>query len=287
MMFQTTINTSASLQGVGVHTGNEFSVTLRPSEVGTGIVFVRKDKSNEVNAIAADFRNVSNTNMCTTLSNKHGLEVRTVEHLMAALYIMNVSNVIVEVSGGEIPILDGSAARWIEIISQVGIRKQNAPVEVIKILRPVKIEDGDRWASFVPFDRFCVAVECNFSDRGLKSAPITYDSEKDDFIRDFTLARTFGFISDVEFLKKHNMARGASLENTVVFDDHGEKINDEPLRYEDEPVRHKLLDAVGDLALSGFRIQGKYESYCPGHQLNNMILRKLFENKGNYDLIAA
>ena len=275
------------MQMLPVHTGNEFSVTLKPAEIGTGIVFVRKDKSNEINKIVANFRNVSNTNMCTTLSNQHGVEVRTVEHLMAALYIMNITNVIVEVSGGEIPILDGSAARWIEIISQVGVKQQAGEVEVIKILRPVKIEDGNRWAALTPFDRFCVTVECNFSDRGLTNESICYDSEKDDFIRDFTLARTFGFISDVEYLKKHNMARGASLENTVVFDEHGKKINDEPLRYENEPVRHKLLDAVGDLALSGFRIQGKYESYCPGHQLNNMILRKLFENKGNYNLIAA
>ena len=286
-MFQTTINTSASLQGVGVHTGNEFSVTLRPAEVDTGIIFVRKDQPTEINTIIADFRNVSNTNMCTTLSNKHGIEVRTVEHLMAALYIMNVNNVIVEVSGGEIPILDGSSASWIKTISQAGIRQQASNVEIIKILRPIKIEDGARWASLIPFDRFFVTVECDFSEKGLKSEPISYDSNKDDFIRDFTLARTFGFMSDVEFLKKHNMARGASLENTVVFDDHGKKINEEPLRYENEPARHKLLDAVGDLALSGFRIQGKYESYCPGHQLNNLILKKLFESKENYELITA
>ncbi len=286
-MFQATINTSTFLQGVGVHTGNEFSVTLRPAEVDAGIVFVRKDQPDEINTIAADFRNVSDTNMCTTLSNKHGLEIRTIEHLMAALYAMNVSNVIVEVSGGEIPILDGSSARWIEIISQAGVRKQSEKIEVIKILRPVKVENGNRWASFVPFDRFSVKIECDFASKGLRSEQVSYDSNKDDFIRDFTLARTFGFISDVEYLKKNNMAQGASLENTVVFNDHGEKINEEPLRYEDEPARHKLLDVVGDLALSRFRIQGKYESYCPGHQLNNLILKKLFEDKGNCELIAA
>ena len=285
-MFQATVNSTVFVKGIGVHTGDEFSVTMYPAESNSGIVFVRKDQPSASGRIIADFRNVSETTMCTTLSNQAGLKIFTIEHLMAALYAMNVTNVLIETSGAEIPILDGSAAQWIKAISEVGICKQPDPVETIKVLKEVKVEDGDRWASFSPSENFSIEVECDFKNKGLKTSPIFYDSCKDDFVKDFSKARTFGFSSDVEYLRKQNIAKGASLENTVVFDEKGQPLNNESLRYEDEPVRHKVLDAVGDLYLCGGKISGKYRSRCPGHKMNNMVLRKLFEDKSNYEIAA-
>ena len=284
-MFQATINSSVFVKGIGVHTGNEFSVTLYPSEEGSGIVFVRRDKPNVENKIIADFRNVSDTTMCTALSNQFGLKIFTIEHLMAALYGLGITNVLVETSGAEIPILDGSAIQWIEAISKVGVKQQSAKIKIIKILKEVRVEEENRWVSFSPAENFSVNVECDFKNRGLETLPVFYDSNKDDFVKFFSKARTFGFVTDIEYLRKQNIAKGASLENTVVFDAQGYPLNNAPLRYQDEPVRHKVLDAVGDLYLSGGRLIGKYESYCPGHKMNNLILRKLFENSENYEIV--
>ena len=285
-MFQATINSSVFVKGIGVHTGNEFSVTLYPAEENSGIVFVRKDKPDIENKIIADFRNVSDTTMCTSLSNQLGLKIFTIEHLMAALYGLGISNLLIETSGAEIPILDGSAVQWGEAISKVGIKKQSSKRKIIKILKKVRVEDNDRRATLAPAENFCVGVECNFKNRGLETSPIFYDSSKDDFVESFSKARTFGFVADIEYLRKQNIAKGASLENTVVFDPQGQPLNNTSLRYHDEPVRHKVLDAVGDLYLCGGQLIGEYRSYCPGHKMNNLILRKLFESSENYEIVS-
>lgn len=284
-MKQFTIKSPISLEGIGVHSGKTCKIVIEPAPCNSGIVYICSPYDNDRSIVAADYKNVSDTTMCTRITNEFGITVSVIEHISAAFYGLGVANALVKLEeGDEIPFLDGSSLHFVETIEDVGLQKQSEERRKIRILREVKIGDEKKWASLSPFEHFLVNVRCDFFARGLKTEPFVYDSAVDNFKKDVAGARTFGFFSDVEYLRKNNLAIGASLENTVVFESDGRVMNPEGLRYHDEPVRHKLLDAIGDLSLSQYEIIGRYDAFCPGHNINNLLLRELFKDEGNYIL---
>ncbi|MDR2794769.1 MAG: UDP-3-O-acyl-N-acetylglucosamine deacetylase [Holosporaceae bacterium] len=277
-MLQKTIASSVSLEGIGVHNGKTCCIKILPAPEDHGIIFARTDLDGN-NIIPANYKNVSGTTMCTMLSNEFGASVSVVEHLCAALYGLGVSNALVNVDGNEIPILDGSSEIFVREIMSVGLKEQSKAQKILKIEETVRVENGKKWSSLSPADRFEINLSCDFTKKGLKTTPFSYVFFQDDFSRKIAPARTFGFLEDVEYIRKNNFASGSSLENTVVFDSQGCVINESPLRFENEPIRHKILDIIGDLSLSQYLIIGRYDGFCSGHELNNMLLKKLLGHK--------
>ncbi len=271
---QTTLKESVVISGTGVHSGQPASLILHPSEAGNGIVFiVRNDARREVR-IPADFRAISNVMLCTVLSNGEGACVATVEHLLAALRGVGVDNVDVAVDAGEIPIMDGSAEPFVEAVLEAGVRPLAHPRRFIRVLKPVHIQDGDAWAMLEPYNGFHLDVEIDFETPVIGRQRWSGDLTPQIFLRALSRARTFGFMKDVKMLWQAGRALGSSLENTVAIAD-DRVMNPEGLRYEDEFVRHKALDAVGDLSLAGAPLLGKYRSYRGGHRINSMVLEAL------------
>jgi UDP-3-O-[3-hydroxymyristoyl] N-acetylglucosamine deacetylase len=211
----------------------------------------------------------------------------TVEHLLATLYGLGISNaVIVLFNGEEIPIMDGSAKAFVAGIRRAKIKEQRAYRKILRILKPVKVGTIEKWASLSPMDRLLINMKCDFSNRGFATLfSFSYDFSADNFTTTIAPARTFGFFEDVELLRKNRLALGASLKNAVVFDASGAVMNKSGLRFADEPVRHKVLDVIGDLSLCGYYIYGQYDGFCSGHQLNNFLLHELFSRKENYEII--
>ncbi|MBO7537245.1 MAG: UDP-3-O-[3-hydroxymyristoyl] N-acetylglucosamine deacetylase [Alphaproteobacteria bacterium] len=287
-MHQATLKDSFSLDGVGVHKGKVCSVTVKPADKDTGIIFFRSDKGGsgfQSEKIVASYDNVENATMCTQISNENGASLKTIEHLMAALYGMKISNAIIEVQGEEIPILDGSSLRFVEQISRVGIKRQVRSRKILKVLKKIKVTDGEKFEEIEPFDGFEINAKCDFEAKGLKTDPVTFNFSKNNFVSKIAPARTFGFVSEAEYVKKHNLALGASLKNTVIYNDKGIPLNDDGLRFENESARHKVLDIIGDLALSQYWIQGRVNCFCPSHKLNNILLRMLFASTENYEIL--
>lgn len=285
---QTTLKGPATLSGIGVHSGNPAEITLRPAPANHGIAFLRTATPHgNDRLIKAHHALVSATELCTVLGDVETGAVATVEHLMSALYGLGVDNALIEIDGPEMPILDGSAAPFVEAIDRVGIATCGARRRWLKVLRHVRIEVGRSFAELRPIDRgFRLDVEIDFespvigrSRRAMDLSPATYR-------REIASARTFGMMRDVERYWKAGFALGASLENTVAV---GETavVNPEGLRFPDEFVRHKILDAVGDLALAGLPIQGAYRSYCGGHRMNVGVLSALLADRANYAIVEA
>jgi UDP-3-O-[3-hydroxymyristoyl] N-acetylglucosamine deacetylase len=284
---QTSLAGPVALDGIGVHSGEPVSIVLHPAEAGHGIVFLRtglpdgRDRLIEASHLA-----VSATELCTVLGCEAGA-VSTVEHLMSALAGLGVDNVLVEIDGPEVPILDGSAGLFVDAIGQVGIVSLAAPRRYVKVLKPVRVDHGRAFAELVPHDHgFRLDVEINFDNSLIGRQRKIINLEPDVYRREIARARTFGFMRDVERYWKAGFALGASLDNTVAIGDEG-VVNAEGLRYPDEFVRHKLLDAVGDLALSQFPIIGAYRSYCGGHRMNFAVLQALFSDRSNYALVDS
>jgi len=283
---QATLCDRVTLEGIGVHSGSPVRIVLHPADSGTGICFLRTglDGGRE-RLIAARHYAVGATRLCTVLSDGNGASVATVEHLMAAFAGLGIDNVTVEIDGPEMPILDGSSARFVEAIDQVGIAQQAARRRFIKILKPVRVEDGASFAEFRPLDSgFKLEIEIDFDSPLVGRQHRTTTLTPAVFRKDIARARTFGFMRDVELAWKNNFALGASLDNTVVI---GEDriINPEGLRWPDEFVRHKTLDAIGDLALAGAPIQGLFRSYRPGHTINAMVLSRLLADRSAYMMV--
>ena len=278
-MLQSTIKKTFSLSSVGVHSNAMTQLIARPAEINTGIVFVCKGKK-----IHASYDNVTETLMSTKISNQNGDYVTTIEHLSAALYALNITNIVIELDSNEMPIMDGSAKVFIDAILNAEICEQNACVDFIKILKPVTVSIDNKHVLLTPADSFILDVECDFSAKGLHTVREVFEFGKNNFITNIAPARTFGFIDEVEYIRSQGLAQGASFDNTLVFDNRGNPINENGLRIPNEPVRHKLLDAIGDLSLANGKILGKYDAYCPGHKLNNLLLRKLFSDKSNYEI---
>lgn len=282
---QKTLRQSISAVGVGLHTGEKVYLTLKPAPENTGIVFKRTDVEPPVQ-IKAETHSVSETTLCTTIEN-NGYKVATIEHLLSACAGLGLDNAIVEVSAAELPAMDGSSAPFVFLIQSAGLKEQDALREFIKIVKPVRVEDGDKWIELEPYDGFKVSVELDFKHPVLKKSfqSVTIDFAQSSYAKEVSRARTFGFMSDYEWMKQNNLALGGSLNNAVVLDDHG-VLNEDGLRYNDEFVKHKILDAVGDLYLLGRRLIGSFKGYKSGHALNNTLLRKLLEDNSAWELVT-
>ena len=278
MQFQQTLMRPAMCAGIGVHSGEKSKLVFRPAEIGTSVRFVRTDISDRPNIVEAIGDTVSSVTLGTTLTNEHGVSVAVTEHLLAACAGIGLDNVIVEIDGPEVPIMDGSSTLFVELLLQAGLKSQVAPRRRIRILDTVEVEAGPKWAKLTPTNDDCltVRVRIDFDNPAIGVQQMALRMMPGVFARDLAFARTFGFMKDAEKLRAMGLGRGSSLENAVVIE--GEKvINPEGLRTGDEFVRHKILDAIGDLMLAGGPIAGCYEANQPGHAMNNALVRKLLE----------
>jgi UDP-3-O-[3-hydroxymyristoyl] N-acetylglucosamine deacetylase len=283
---QTTLRSRAVLKGAGVHSNAPVRLVLHPAEANNGITFLRTGlPGGRERIIQAVWSNVSMTELCTVIGDPADASVSTVEHLLAAFSALGVDNVMVEIDGPEVPIMDGSSADFVAAIRKVGIEDLSAPRRYLKILKPVRIDQGRGFSELRPSDKgFRLEVEIDFAAGMIGRQKKTVELDGRIFERDFARARTFGFLRDVERLWKAGFALGASLENTVALDDE-RVLNPDGLRWPDEFVRHKTLDAVGDLALAGSPIIGTYRSFCGGHKMNVAVLAALFADKSAYEFI--
>lgn len=272
--FQHTVRSPALFAGVGVHTGAYTRVSVRPAPVNTGIVFVRTDVQDRDNVVPATGEAVCRTQLGTVIGNDAGVTVSTIEHLMAALAMLGVDNAVVEVDGPEMPIMDGSALPFVRVLDRAGLRLQEAPRQFIEILDTVEVVDGDKRATLKPADGFEVAFEIAFDSAAIGRQAVDLVMDEQAFRHELAECRTFGFVQDVEALRAAGLARGGSMENCVVID--GDRVlNPEGLRCRDEFVRHKALDAIGDLYVLGGPLIGRFEGVLAGHGLNNAVVRAL------------
>lgn len=286
--FQTTIAAPLTLTGIGVHSGRDVTITFQPAEAGTGIVFVRQHDDGSASEYRAVSAHVGNTDLCTVLGTNPARSIATIEHVMAALYALGLDNVIVEVDGAEMPIMDGSSEVFIDAIEQVGITNLGVKRRYIRVTKPVRIESGASWSEFRPYDGTRFEVEIDFDSKLIGRQKWEGDLTAETFKSELSRARTFGFMRDVERLWAAGFALGSSLENSVVISDDDTVINVEGLRYEkDEFVRHKTLDAVGDLALAGAQFIGCYRSYRGGHKMNANALKALLSDPTAYEVVEA
>ncbi len=288
MGHQTTIRDRVSLTGFGVHSNAPVNIVLHPADAGSGIVFLRTGlPGGRERLIEAKWSNVCQTELCTVLGDPKRASVSTVEHLLAALAGLNIDNLMIEIDGPEAPIMDGSAAAFVTAIDQVGTVAQTRSRRYLRVLKTVRVERGRSFAELRPADRgFHLDIEIDFAAATIGRQRRKFDVEPISFRSEVARARTFGFVSDVERLWKMGFALGSSLDNSVALD--GERIlNPEGLRYGDEFVRHKALDAIGDLSLAGAPIVGAYRSYMPGHKMNFLTLEALFADRSAYEFIEA
>ena len=274
---QKTTVAPAIIAGVGVHTGDRVRLAVRPAPAGTGIVFVRTDIKDRDNRIPVSGEAVVDARLNTMIENAAGVRLSTIEHLMAAFSALGVSNAVVEVDGPELPILDGSALQFVQLLDRAGFRRQEAPVRYIEILEPIRVEDGDKTAALLPCDRFEMRFEIDFATPVIGNQVVDVVVDEETFRTEIMAARTFGFAHEVEALRRAGLARGGSLENAVVID--GDQIlNPGGLRMEREFVKHKALDAIGDLYVLGAPLLGRYEGVKAGHAINNLLVRELLAN---------
>ena len=284
-MRQRTLKTTIHATGVGVHTGDKVYLTLRPAPVNTGIIFVRVDCSPAVE-IPAHSLFVGDTSLCTSLV-KEGVRISTVEHLLSALAGLGIDNLYVEVTAPELPIMDGSAAPFVFLIQSAGIVEQHAPKRFIRIKKKVKVAHNDKWASIEPFNGFKVDFTIEFNHPVISDdvQHVVVDFSSLSYVKEVSRARTFGFLSDYELIRKQNLALGASLDNAVVLDEY-KILNQDGLRYKDEFARHKILDVIGDLYLMGHSVIGKFKGYKSGHMMNSMLLTKLLADQDAYEIVT-
>jgi UDP-3-O-[3-hydroxymyristoyl] N-acetylglucosamine deacetylase len=285
MVRQRTLKNSIQANGVGLHTGEKVYLTLHPSAPDTGVVFRRIDLDPVVE-IPAKAENVGDTMLSTTLI-KDDVRVSTVEHLLSALAGMGIDNLIIDVSAPEIPIMDGSAAPFVFLLQSAGIEEQNAPKKFIRVKRSVTVEQDGKQATFKPFDGFKINFAIDFDHPVFENQTLnaSIDFSSTSFVKEVSRARTFGFMHEFEFLRAKGLARGGSLENAIVVDD-SQIVNEDGLRFEDEFVKHKILDAIGDLYLMGNSIIGEFDAHKSGHSLNNASLLALIAEKDAWEMVT-
>jgi UDP-3-O-[3-hydroxymyristoyl] N-acetylglucosamine deacetylase len=285
---QTTLRAPVTLTGIGVHSGAPATICLKPSSANSGIVFLRQGLEDApAQLIHAKHTKVSATELCTVIGDRASASVATIEHLMSACAGLGLDNVLVEIDGPEMPIMDGSAAEFVAAIEATGLVGLSSPRRYLRILQPVRVEHGRAFAELLPAKTgFRLDVEIDFDTTVIGRQRKVFDLEASAYSQEISRARTFGFMRDVEQLWKAGFALGASLDNTVAVGD-DKVINPEGLRYGDEFVRHKVLDAIGDLALAGYPIIGEFRSYCGGHRMNVRILEALFADRANYAIVEA
>ncbi|MEM6603916.1 MAG: UDP-3-O-acyl-N-acetylglucosamine deacetylase [Pseudomonadota bacterium] len=275
---QKTLIQSVKCSGVGLHVGCDVSMYLRPAPIGTGIVFRRTDLDKDIRSIRADYRNVTDTKLGTTVSNDTGASVSTVEHLLSAISAYGIDNLYIDIDGPEVPIMDGSASPFLFFLECGGIKELSAPKQYLRVTKTVRVDDGDKFAILSPANGFHLNFEIDFKSPVIGQQALSFELSSSFFKTEIARARTFGFAHEVEMLRKMGLARGGSTDNAIVIKDDA-VINKNGLRYSDEFVRHKLLDAVGDLSLSASPIIGSYTAFKSGHDLNNKLLHALFEQE--------
>ena len=284
---QTTLRDQIAISGVGVHSGVPVTLTIHPADADTGIVFSRSDERGQEREVRADYRAVTATELATVLGDHSGILCSTAEHVLAALRGLGVDNALVELDGPEVPILDGSAAPFVAAIDQVGLVSLNAPRRFIKILKPVRVAKGEAFGELRPYSSgFRLEVEINFDNPLIGRQSFATVLDPDTFRRELCRARTFGFMKDVSALWSAGKALGAGFDNTVVMSE-SRVLNSEGLRFPDEFVRHKALDAVGDLALAGAPLLGLYRSVRGGHKLNHAVLTALMSDPSAWTMVEA
>jgi UDP-3-O-[3-hydroxymyristoyl] N-acetylglucosamine deacetylase len=285
MLRQRTLKNVTRATGVGLHSGEKVYLTLRPAPVDAGIVFRRVDLDPVVEIPAAATL-VTETMLCTGLS-KDGGKVMTVEHLMSAMAGLGIDNAYVELSAPEVPIMDGSAGPFVFLLQSAGIAEQEAPKRFIRILKPVEVREDDKSARFEPFDGFRIGFTVEFDHPAIPASRsrAQVDFSTNSYVREVSRARTFGFMRDLEFMRERNLGLGGSMDNAIVLDEY-RVLNEDGLRYADEFVRHKILDAVGDLYLAGHPIVGAFEGYKSGHALNNKLVRALLADRSAWEEVV-
>jgi len=282
---QRTLKNMVRATGVGLHTGSKVYMTLRPAAAHTGVVFRRTDVNPPV-AIQGEPYAVGDTRLSSSLE-KGGVKIATVEHLMSALAGLGIDNCYVDLTGPEVPIMDGSAGPFVFLLQSAGIEEQNAPKKFIRILKPVEVTEGDKWVRFDPYNGYKLTMSIDFAHPVFDKArqAVTVDFSTTSYIKEVSRARTFGFMQDVETLRSQGLALGGSLDNAIVMDEY-RVLNTDGLRYEDEFVKHKVLDAIGDLYLLGHPVIGAFSGHKTGHALNNRLLRCLMEDKPSWELVS-
>lgn len=285
MIKQRTLKNVIRATGVGLHSGEMVYLTLRPAAPNTGIIFRRVDLDPVVE-IEAKAENVGETALSTTLI-QNGQRVSTVEHLLSAFAGLGIDNAYIDLNAAEVPIMDGSAGPFVFLVQSAGIEEQAVAKQFIRIKKPVLLEDGDKWAKFEPFEGFKVSFTIDFEHPAFTGRPqqVDVDFSSTSFVREVSRARTFGFMKDIEKLREMNLALGGSMDNAIVVDDF-RVLNEDGLRYEDEFVRHKVLDAIGDLYLLGHSLIGAFVGHKSGHEVNNRLLRKLIAQEDCWELVT-
>jgi len=284
---QKTVLADVKMTGVGLHSGADITLSIKPAPVNAGITFIRNDITDKNNQIPALWNQVADTQLCTVIANEDGASVGTIEHLMSALRGLGIDNAIIELNGAEVPIMDGSAMPFIEAIDAVGVQTQSAQRKIIKILKEVSVMHDGKRVTLKPADGYIFGGEIEFDHPEIGNQKFETQLVNGNFRHDIAEARTFGFLHEVEWMRSQGLAQGGSLDNAIVLDkEEGSVLNPDGLRFEDEFIRHKLLDAIGDLYLAGMPILGAYDGVKAGHAINNEILHELFAHKDAYEVIT-
>ena len=285
MIKQRTLKNPIRATGVGLHSGVKVEMHLRPAPIDSGIVFRRMDIEGAIDLKANPYL-VTDTRLCSVLESGN-TKVATVEHLMSALAGLGLDNVLVDLTGPEVPIMDGSSAPFVFLLQSAGIEEQDAPKKYVRITQPIEVRDGDKWVRFTPHNGFRIDFTIAFDhpvfEKGAQKVVVDFDHTA--YTKEVSRARTFGFMHEVEYLRNHGLALGGSLDNAIVMDEF-RVLNNDGLRYDDEFAKHKVLDAIGDLYLLGHPIIGAFEAYKSGHALNNKLLRELLEHQESWEYVS-
>jgi len=281
---QQTIEESITVKGIGLHSGKQVEIKLEPAEIDHGIKFIHTDKKRD-NIIEAIWSNVSETILSTTISNQSGLKISTIEHLMSALSGLHIDNLIIYINSVEVPIMDGSSRPFVDMIENVGIKVQNKKRKLLNVKKSIEVKNNNSSVKIIPNDQFSIDFEIDFPSQIVSKQSCQLQLINGNYKTDISAARTFGFEKDVANLRSNGLALGGSLDNAVVVGEN-KILNKEGLRYNDEFVRHKILDSIGDLYLAGSPIVGYFYGNKSGHHLNNQLLRKLFSDESNYEYIV-
>lgn len=284
MIYQRTLAKNVKVTGIGLHSGKKVTLNMYPAKADTGIVFKRVDVENSQSR-RADAISVGATANNTTLGS--GAEaIHTVEHLLAAFYGLGINNVFIEIDGPEVPIMDGSGASWVFLLKETGVENLNTTKKFMVILDTVRVEHEGKWAQIEPANNLIIDSTIIFAHPVIKQQRQVFEFSCENFLNEISRARTFGMLRDVDMLKRRGLVKGGSLDNAIVLDDY-KVINPEGLRFQDEFVRHKVLDTIGDISLLGYEIAGKITTYKSGHHLHNLLCRKVLETKGAYEIVSA
>ncbi|XOD70002.1 MAG: UDP-3-O-acyl-N-acetylglucosamine deacetylase [Sodalis sp. (in: enterobacteria)] len=286
MIKQRTLQRIVQATGIGLHTGEKVTLTLRPAPANSGVIYRRTDLNPPVDFSAAAM-SVRNTMLCTCLVNEHNVRISTVEHLNAALAGLGIDNIIVEVNAPEIPIMDGSANPFVYLLQEAGIEELNSTKKFLRLKQVIHVQDGDKWATLAPYNGFTLDFTIDFKHPAIHASSQRYflNFSTESFVRQISRARTFGFMRDIEYLQSHGLALGGSFECAIVADDY-RVLNEDGLRFKDEFVRHKILDAIGDLFMCGYNIIGAFTAFKSGHAMNNKLLQTVLMRQEAWELVT-